>query len=152
TWRKILERGGRREQSMARLAEVYAEHNLNGESLELYQKAARLAPDDEAIERGLAGALERMHRDAEAEAIWQRLYDGAIGKKKRAEALEVRQRLLSIVARQGRLLTLLRSWRRLFDAARDDASVSGYGLLAADAALKLGHVEEADLILRSLVK
>jgi len=152
TWRRLLTRGGKREQAMARLAEVYAEHNLNGESLELYQKALKLAPGDASLKRGLAGALERMHRDGEAEQVWEDLFDAAVQNNKRAEMLETRQRLLAVLARTGRLAVMVRTYRNLFEKASDDGSAAGWGLLTADACLKLGRLDEAERVLKQLAE
>src|SRR5262249_30359906 len=89
-WKRLLNRPGKREQAMARLAEVYSEHDLAGEALELYQKAVKLAPDDVPLRKGLAQALERMHRDADADLAWQEAYELALDKKQRALAAEMR--------------------------------------------------------------
>jgi tetratricopeptide (TPR) repeat protein len=149
TWRRLLDRG-KREQSMARLAEVYAEHNMNKESLELYQQASKLAPNDVAIKRGLAGALERAHREADAETVWEELYELALTQKRRADAYEIRQRLLTVLPRLGRMSAHLAAYRRKFDAARDDWTAAGYGLLAAEAGLRLGRLDESEQLLKAL--
>ena len=63
TWRRILNIGGKKEQQLAKLADVYAEHEMPGEALDLYQKAVKLAPTDLTLQKGLAQSLERVHRD-----------------------------------------------------------------------------------------
>ena len=47
TWRRLLAAKGPRPKALIRLAEVYADHDLLGEALELYQKANQSAPADE---------------------------------------------------------------------------------------------------------
>src|SRR5262249_32698768 len=51
TWKRILNlKGEKREKLEAKLGEVYAEHELPNESLESYQRAVKLAPDDPALQ------------------------------------------------------------------------------------------------------
>jgi superkiller protein 3 len=150
-WRRLLNLRGPREQSMARLAEVYAEHDLPGESLELYQKAVKLAPADLALKKGLGGALERMHRLDEAEALWLTLFDDAVAHKQRALTLELRGRLMALLLKRGRLGARVGEFRARFDRASDQGAVA-YGLLAADAYVKLGLLDEAEKVLHALVR
>ncbi|HEY7958395.1 MAG TPA: tetratricopeptide repeat protein [Polyangia bacterium] len=150
TWRRLLTLGGKKPAEMARLADVYADHDLPGEALELYQKAVKLAPDDLALRKGLAAALERMHRDREAEAAWQDLFDRAIAKKQPQLELEVRGRWVATLERTGRLSARLPDFRARFDRAGDAATLTAYGLLTADSELKLGKLDEAETVLEAL--
>src|SRR5262249_51286292 len=77
-WRHLLTRPGPKPARLQRLAEVYSEHDLAGEAVELYEKALRLAPSDLGLRKGLAQALERMRRDVDAVESWIELLDGAI--------------------------------------------------------------------------
>ena len=54
---------------MTRLAEVYVEHDMAPEALDLYEKALKLAPDNTAVQKGMGATLERLHRDAEAQEM-----------------------------------------------------------------------------------
>ena len=150
-WSRILERGGGKVAATVRLAEVYVEHDLAPEALDLYQKATKAAPDDVAVRKGLASTLERLHRDKEAEDEWARLFDGAAARHDRAAQLEARQRLLTVAARQGRLGMRAGEYReRAQRDARDEATAAADTLLAADALVRMGRMEMAEELLRGL--
>ena len=133
-WKRLLTLPGKREQLLARLAEVYAEHDvagdktdLAGQAVELYQKAVKLAPTDPVLKKGLASALERMQRFADAAAVWQDLFDQAVAQKQRALTLEVRQRLLAVLLKLTQLgsgqlgLASRLPWlKQRFESAGDD--------------------------------
>ena len=139
---------------MARLAEVYAEHDMAPEALDLYQKAAKLAPDDLGAAKGAGAALERLHRDGEAEDVWAALFEAprrrstTPGAARGAPAAARR----SLLARQGRLGILAAQYRDEALRARKRRRGGGaaYGLLAADALVKLGRIEMAEELLRGL--
>jgi tetratricopeptide (TPR) repeat protein/HEAT repeat protein len=153
-WRRLLNIGGggaKREQAMARLAEVYAEHDLPGESLDLYQKAVKLAPDDPQLRKGLAAALERMRRDAEAEQVLESLLESGAAHKQRALVLEVRGRLIALLAKRGRLAGRVGEYRRRFESGTGEVA-NAFGLLAADGFLKIGRNDLAEELLRGLVE
>ncbi|HEX9101924.1 MAG TPA: tetratricopeptide repeat protein, partial [Polyangia bacterium] len=150
-WRKLLERGPK-VAAMSRLAEVYVEHDMAPEALDLYQKAAKLAPDDAAVQKGLGATLERLHRDGEAQDAWAALFERAAQKHDRAAQLEARQRLIVIAQRAGRLGILAGQYREqaLREHKRDEAAAAAYTLLAADALVKMGRMEMAEELLRGL--
>jgi tetratricopeptide (TPR) repeat protein len=148
TWRRLLRGVGKREQRMARLAEVYGEHELPGESLDLYQKAVTLSPDDPGLNKGLAQALERMHRDGEAGTRWTTILERAIATRDRALALEARQRILQVYAKTGQLGRKVEEFAGRMKGGGEEALQ--YGLLAADGNLKLGRVEVAERLLITL--
>jgi tetratricopeptide (TPR) repeat protein len=149
-WKRILSVGSKKEQQMARLADVYAEHEMPGESLELYQKAVKLAPGDTALQKGLALALERVHRDAEAEEVWLALFDAAAQAGKRSAAIEVRQHLITLLQREGKLTFGVADWKKKTEAQKSEAARAAWALLTADADLKLGRFEAAEEILKKL--
>ncbi len=154
-WHKLVDsRSGRgpKVAAMARLAQVYVEHDMAPEALDVYQKAAKLAPDNAAVQRGMATTLERLHRDNEAQDIWSSLFEAAAQKHDRAAQLEARQRLIVLAERAGRLGILAEEYR---DQARrtrhdDEAAAAAYTLLAADALVKMGRTEMAEEFLHGL--
>jgi cellulose synthase operon protein C len=139
--------------AMTRLAEVYIEHDMAPEALDLYQKAQKLAPNDLLVQKGLGGALERLHRDAEAQEVWSTLFETAAEKHDRPGQLEARQRLIVIASRLGRLGILAGQYREEAMRARghDETVGAAYTLLAADALVKMGRMEMAEELLRGLV-
>jgi Flp pilus assembly protein TadD/HEAT repeat protein len=151
-WHKLLGPSGRgaRVQAMARLAEVYVEHDMAPEALDLYQKAARQAPDDATVQKGLGATLERLHRDREAEEVWAQLFERAAAQKQRAAQLETRQRLLTVLARQGRLGLRVADYRGRADKEPDEQVAAAYALFCADALVKMGRAEMAEELLHRL--
>ncbi len=150
-WRKLLERGPK-VAAMARLAEVFVEHDMAPEALDLFQKAAKLSPDDVTVQKGIGSTLERLHRDGEAQDVWAALFARAAEKHDRPAQLEARQRLLVIAQRTGRLGILAGQYRE--DALRarktDEEEAAAYTLIAADALVKMGRMEMAEELLRGL--
>jgi tetratricopeptide (TPR) repeat protein/HEAT repeat protein len=151
-WKRILSIGPKREQQMARLAEVYAEHEMPGEALDLYQKAVKIAPADLTLQKGLASALERMKREGEAEKIWLDLFLGAAKAGKRSQLLELRQHLITLLQREGKLSFRVNEWRRRLDGESDAQVKTALSLLVADADLKLGRIDNAEEILARLAE
>jgi tetratricopeptide (TPR) repeat protein len=150
-WRKLPSLSGKKEKLWATLGEVYLEHDLAPEAVDAYQRAIKLQPDDPSVKKGLAGALERMHRDPEAVAIWIDLFDGAAKAGKRGEIVEIKQRLLGLLLRLGQLPARTEQWRHRFYQGSDVPSVrAAYGLLAADALVKLGRIGDAQQLLADL--
>ncbi|HEX6835605.1 MAG TPA: tetratricopeptide repeat protein, partial [Polyangia bacterium] len=154
-WKKLVDpRFGRgpKVAAMARLAEVYVEHDMAPEALDLYQKAAKLAPDDVTVQKGLGATLERLHRDGEAQDVWAALFERAVQKHDRAAQLEARQRLIVIAQRAGKLGIVAGEYREqaLREHRRDEAASAAYTLLAADALVKMGRMEMAEELLRGL--
>ena len=137
---------------MARLAEVYVEHDMAPEALDLYEKAAKLAPENAAVQKGMGATLERLHRDGEAQEIWAALFDRAAEKHDRPAQLEARQRLIVIAQRAGRLGIIAGQYREQAMRTRkqDEAAAAAYTLLAADALVKMGRMEMAEELLRTL--
>ncbi|HEX4457768.1 MAG TPA: tetratricopeptide repeat protein, partial [Polyangia bacterium] len=148
-WKKLLDRGPR-VPAMVRLAEVYVEHDLAPEALDLYERAAKLAPDDINVQKGLASTLERLHRDREAEEVWATLFEQAAGSKSGAALLELRQRLVTVLARQGRLGLRVAEYRTRAEQATDEPTAAAYTLFCADALLKMGRAEMAEELLQKL--
>jgi len=150
-WKKLLDRGPK-VAAMTRLAEVYVEHDMAPEALDLYEKAAKLAPADTAVQKGMGSTLERLHRDGEAQEIWSALFDRAAEKHDRPAQLEARQRLIVIAQRTGRLGIVAGQYREQAMRTRkqDEAAAAAYTLLAADALVKMGRMEMAEELLRTL--
>jgi tetratricopeptide (TPR) repeat protein len=150
-WKKLLDRGPKLA-AMTRLAEVYVEHDMAPEALDLYEKAAKLAPENTAVQKGMGATLERLHRDGEAQEIWASLFDRAAEKHDRPAQLEARQRLIVIAQRAGRLGIIAGQYREQAMRARkeDEAEAAAYTLLAADALVKMGRMEMAEELLRTL--
>ena len=102
-WKKLLDRGPK-VAAMTRLAEVYVEHDMAPEALDLYREGGQAgARRTSGVQKGLGSTLERLHRDGEAQEMWASLFERAAEKHDRPAQLEARQRLIVIAQRAGRL-------------------------------------------------
>lgn len=172
-WRRLLSVNPDRALGQARLADVFAEHNMMGQALELYQKALKAEPQNVQIQRGMALALERMNRPREALPLWEQLYfslagagtdhktRGTPGPDRRPLLLEARQHLSQLVAKEARLRSSLYAWQQRFAQQREHArqlpagtapgpELLALGMLYADTTLRLLRTAEAESVLRSL--
>ncbi len=157
-WRRLLNVAPSRPIGQARLADVYAEHNLMAQALDLYLKAVHAEPNNLQLRRGLALCSERLNRQAEAVRHWEQIYFSARASSDRPLRLEARQHLGKILRRETRLLPSLYSWERRLQAqlngmAQDKlepAELLALGLLVADLSLVQGRTADAEKILVQL--
>jgi tetratricopeptide (TPR) repeat protein/HEAT repeat protein len=140
TWRRL--------RNPLRLAEVFAEHDLAAEALDLYERAARQNPKDPQIQREIAQVLERQKRTDEAASAWQKVLELATGSGGRALRREARSRLISLLAREHRLGGRLAPYVARF--AKDPHDVDA-GAFLAEAHAKLGQLDAAEAVLRKLL-
>lgn len=135
----------------ARLAEVFAEHDMGSEAIEMYLKAVGLKPQDTILYRGLATVLERQKRDDDAISAWEKVMELSLDRPtEKPLRREARTRIVSIRSRQSGmpLLRLIRDWSRRFDGKPPDLD-SAY--LLAEAYLKLGRSEDAQRTLEKIL-
>jgi tetratricopeptide (TPR) repeat protein len=148
-WRKIA--AARTPEAYARLAEVYAEHDLGKEAVDTYVKALALRPRDAQLMRGMAAVLERQRQDDRALEAWNKVIELTAGDvAKKPLRREARARIVAILHRKpgSPLLARLREWQRRFEGRPPDLE-SGYLLI--EGLLKLGRHEEARRQLGSLL-
>lgn len=157
-WRRLLNLFPGRATGQARLADVYAEHNLMTEALDLYQKAVRAEPNNLQIKRGLAQALERLSRPKDAVAIWEQIYFAASAPSDRPLRLESRQHLGKLLQKETRLLPTLYSWQRRLAAQLSQlvpdrmqpSELVALAVLVADVSLAIGQIGDAEAALVKL--
>ncbi len=157
-WRRLLTLSPSRALGQARLADVYAEHNLMTEALDLYQKAGKGEPNNLQIKRGLAQAQERLNRPKDAVATWEQIYFAASQPSDRPLRLEARQRLGKLLQKETRLLPTLYSWQRRLAAQLSQlvperlqpAELVALAVLVADVSLALGQIGDAEAALVQL--
>lgn len=146
-WKRLAQ--GKTPAALARLAEVYAEHDLGVDAIDAYTRALALAPKDPALYRGLAGVLERQKKLDDAIRAWEKVIalapDDVGGKAQKREA---RTRILALHAHHGGIPGQLHGWARRFEAKPPDIQ-AGYFL--AEAYLRVGRVEDAEKTLRKLL-
>ena len=158
-WRRLLTMGSRA-QGQARLADIYAEHNLMSQALELYQKAVSAEPNNLQLRRGLAQAYERLSRGRDAVVTWEQIYFAAKGPAERLLQLEARKRLASLVAKETRLQATLYTWQRRLAAMLSQPGPTPtptlppdalqLGLLVAEVHQQLGKLGDAEQVLSQL--
>jgi tetratricopeptide (TPR) repeat protein len=154
-WRRLLSLFPSRALGQARLADVYAEHNLMNEALDLYQKAVKAEPQNLQIKRGLAQSLERLSRPKDAVATWEQIYFAASQPSDRPLRLEARQHLGKLLRKETRLLPTLYSWQRRLAAQLSQlvpdrmqpAELVALAVLVADVSLALGQIGDAEAAL-----
>jgi len=149
TWRRVLEAGGERARGHATLAGILADHDLLTESIEHYQRAVTLAPDEIVFVRGLAGTLERHHEDRAAETQWQRVL--TLAGEDRLARREARERIVGIWSRTRQLPARIRTLEERFAADPPDAEA---GRLLAEAHRRNGpqHQIRAERVLARIVE
>jgi tetratricopeptide (TPR) repeat protein len=154
-WRRLANLGGKKEAAMAKLAEVYADHDMLAESFDLYERALKLAPTDLALKRGRAAALERLRRDDEADRAWLEVFELATARSEKSVQVEARQRLLTLWVRKDRLRERVTDTTRRFERAMtgsDENAKIAWGLLLAEAAARHHQTHVAEEVLGRLVK
>lgn len=162
-WRRLLTIGGGRTQGMARLADVYAEHNLMPQAIDLYQKALKAepqGPQNLQLRRGLALCQERLNRPREAMPLWEGIYFARDAP--RPLASEARQHLATLVQKDARARVQFQAWqvrlRGLLDrpqtlspaALRDEAVP--LALLLAETHLRLSRPADAERSLQGVAQ
>jgi cellulose synthase operon protein C len=148
-WKRIIAK--KTPEAYARLAEVYAEHDMGAEAIDMYMKAIALKPKEPQFFRGLAGVYERQRQDDRAIEAWEKVMELTRGDAQlKPTRREARTRIIAILARkQGNPLTRkAMEWDRKFQANPPDYEA---GYFAAEAYIKQGRYEDAERVLRRVL-
>src|SRR5262249_41451732 len=148
-WRRLLVVLPKKEQAMARLAEIYADHDMTAEALDLFDKAVKLAPGDPTLRRGIAQVLERQRRIDEAVEAWKKVMELAKDPAQRPLRREARSRIISLLYKERRLATRLMPYTVAFRAQPPDLEA---GCFLAEAYTKLGQLDAAEKVLRQILE
>jgi tetratricopeptide (TPR) repeat protein len=130
-WKRIIAR--KTPESYARLGEVYAEHDMLAEALQMYEKAIQMQPLEVAHYKGRAGVHERRRDFAGAVEDWKKVLAMSpttdAGKPERREA---RRRIVSLLRRgsNSALTKAKAEWQRAFSTEPPDLE-AGYLLVEA---------------------
>ena len=149
-WKRIAAAGT--PEATARLAEVYAEHDMGPEAIETYLRAIELGPGDPELLRGLATTLERQQNLDRARQVWGEILEVTAGDPgHKALRREARTRVVALLARQpGRpLLAQANRWQAAWNREPPDIE-AGYSLV--EAYLKLDRDEAAQTVLTRLLE
>ncbi len=149
-WKRIA--AARTAESFARLGEVYAEHDLGPESVEMYQKALALKAREPSLWKGLAGVLERQRQDERAIEAWEKVMELTAGSvRDKALRREARTRIISILHRKSGtpLLAKTAEWVRRFRGSPPDMEA---GYRAAEAYIRRGQLADAERMLTAILR
>lgn len=130
-WKKIIAR--KTPANYARLGEVYAEHDMLDQALEMYRAAIKLEPKSPTHHKGRAGVHERHRHYDRAVADWEKVLaltpDKEADKPARREA---RRRIVNLLKRSrgSQLFRRVRTWEMAFKATPPDVE-AGYFLVEA---------------------
>lgn len=130
----------------AALGETYLDHDLGEDALEAYKQARDLAPGDLQVQKGHATALERVHKYAEAQGIWDAILKrNDVDKPTRREA---RTHLVLLWVAQKKLEPQVAPLTATFKGPPADLEA---GRLLAEVQMHLRRLPDAEKTLRSII-
>jgi predicted Zn-dependent protease len=115
---RALDRASDRAAAHAALGEIYLDHDKADRALEHFTQATKLEPASAGYARGLAEALERVRRFADAEAEWRKVME--LSGTDRSARREARRRIVVLWANNGELRGRLRALELAFGVAPSD--------------------------------
>lgn len=148
TWRRIPSVVAERWRGLAVLGDVYADHEMNQEAIELYEEALRIEPGEVSVLRRMANLMERLHRWDEAIANWQRVIDAADAQDTGSRR-EARSRIVTIWSNQRQLHRQIPRLRQQFSAPTPDVES---GRFLYEALERLGRLGEATEVMRQVIE
>lgn len=140
-WKRIIRR--KTAGNYARLGEVYAEHDMLDEALDMFARGIKLEPDNPDLYKGRAGVYERKRRWDEAISDWDKVLalipNTGANKPARRDA---RRRIVNVLrrAKGSKLNDRMTLWRRAYYADPADLE-SGWFLIEAH--LRLNRFNQA---------
>jgi cellulose synthase operon protein C len=149
-WKRLLSAIPIRHKALARLAEVYSQHELVTDAVRLYRKAIALSPQTLTYRRSLAMLLESSRRSNEAIAAWQDLLSTATKARANRQLIaEARSRIVGLLHRSYRLRYYARSYARRFGATPPDIEA---GRFLAEAWIKRRRFAKAEKVYLRILK
>ena len=148
-WKRIL--GQKGATGYAKLGEVYAEHDMPNEALEMYGKAIKLKPKEAELYKGRARVFERQKKWGEAVADWERaLTLLPTGKAHRPARRDIRREVVGLLKKSGgsTLGSRIDQWEKAFAKKPPDLE-AGYYL--AEAHLRNLQNKSARVVLEKIL-
>jgi tetratricopeptide (TPR) repeat protein/HEAT repeat protein len=130
-WKRIL--GQKGATGFAKLGEVYAEHDMPNEALEMYGKAIKLKPKETELYKGRARVFERQKRWNEAVTDWEKALSLLpTGKAHRPARRDIRREVVGLLKKAGgsALGSRIDQWEKAFAKKPPDLE-AGYYLAEA---------------------
>jgi len=149
TWRRLLQVVPKRHAALARLAEIFGQHDMTREAIDLLTRAIKLKPKHVPYHRALALLLERKRHVIKALQSWDQVLQLAKAEGLRAASREARTRIIDILHRSYQLRGRINVYRMDFEGPARNVDA---GFMLAEAYLKLGDVEHAAEVYRSVLK
>jgi len=128
-WKRIAAK--KTPEGFAKLAAVYAEHDMLSQSLAMYSRAIKLDGKKAAYYKGRARVYERQKRWLDAVRDWEQVLAHTPDKaSERGARREARRRIVTVLtrARDRKLHTRHRSWKAAFESTPPDLE-AGYFLV-----------------------
>jgi cellulose synthase operon protein C len=158
TWQRLRTLLPERAEGLLRLGEVYLEHDLSAEALEVLAEAVRREPKLLRVRRAYAVGLERASASAggrdgqrlayeEARKIWEQILRDAAADGNLAR--EARQHVVTLLSLTGQLAPRINLLERKFAGSEPDLEA---GRLLAEAHVRLRRYEDAERVLRRLTQ
>jgi tetratricopeptide (TPR) repeat protein len=148
-WKRIL--GSKDAAGYARLGEVYAEHDMLAEALDMYGKALKLKPKDPELYKGRASVFERQRRFTDAVTDWEKAI-GLLpaGKAQQPIRRDARRKVVNLLKSAGgrHLTDRMDQWERAFSKKPPEIE-AGYYL--SEAHLRQGQYKSARTVLEKLL-
>jgi tetratricopeptide (TPR) repeat protein len=149
-WKQIIRR--KTAPNYARLAEVYADHNMAAEALEMFTKAIALDGKKAKFYQGRARVYERQNRQPQAIADWETVLSLTPDREaNRPARREARRMIVHLLYRTSRsiLASRVREWNRSFSGSPPDM---GAGYFLVEAYNRLGDSKKTLAVLEKLLE
>ncbi|MBI2395730.1 MAG: tetratricopeptide repeat protein [Deltaproteobacteria bacterium] len=145
-WKRLTVVVKPKAKGFAALGETYLDHDLGEDALEAYKQARDLAPGDLQVQKGHATALERVHKYAEAQGLWDAILKrNDVDKPTRREA---RTHLVLLWVAQKKLEPQVAPLTATFKGPPADLEA---GRLLAEVQMHLRRLPDAEKTLRSII-
>ena len=151
TWKALLRPNvfPSRDEAYAALGEVYANHDMIPQGLQMYQTALKISPGNPAIYRALGPLYLRARNYDKAVESWEKVIELAVDPEKRAWRREARTSIIKLWHSQRRLEKKLASYEKRFRSPTPDVE-AGYFL--GEAYIKLERLDEAEGIFKAILE
>lgn len=148
-WERLRRLGRSAGEGHFLLAEVCADHGLDGPAREAFDGALAAEPDNARFVRAYALWLEKQRQYAAALALWRRVAEDRPGRRSHGTTTEARRHLVMLWERAGRLEQETASLVTRFSRRPPDLEA---GIFLAEIHLRQRRLDEALAVLRRLEK
>jgi tetratricopeptide (TPR) repeat protein len=151
TWRRLLAPGmyKTKDEGLAALAGVLAEHDQSQEALPLWKSAIRLNPKQVEYHRGLALTLQKGRSYDEAVTAWQKVIELCTDESQEGLRREARTAIIELWHRRGVLAAQLQQYRVRFEGRPPDLAA---GYFMGEAYLKLKQGRDAERVYERILQ